>query len=71
LDTCGGRVKKLPCLTTSEINKEIGLMLTSKFILEKLKVKPVHYTRTSYLWEDADEIRIKLAKYLIDSIGKK
>ena len=45
-------------------------MLTSKFILEKLKVKPVHYTRTSYLWEDADEIRIKLAKYLIDSVKK-
>jgi hypothetical protein len=39
LDTCGGRVKKLPCLTTSEINKEIGLMLTSKFILEKLEIE--------------------------------
>ena len=63
-------MKKLPCLTTSEINKKIGLMLTSKFILEKLKVKPVHYTRTSYLWENADEIRIKLAKYLIDSVKK-
>lgn len=64
-------MKKLPCLTTSEINKEIGLMLTSKFILEKLKVEPVHYTSTSYLWGDADEIRIKLAKYLIDSVSKR
>ena len=64
-------MKKLPCLTTSEINKEIGLMLTSKFILEKLKVEPVHYTSTSYLWGDADEIRIRLAKYLIDSVGKR
>jgi len=64
-------MNKIPCLTTSEINKEIGLMLTSKFIIEKLKVEPVHYTSTSYLWENADEIRVKLAKYLIDSMGKK
>jgi hypothetical protein len=64
-------MNKIPCLTTSEVNQTIGLMLTSKFILEKLKVKPVHYTKTSYLWEDADEIRVKLAKYLINSVGKK
>ncbi len=64
-------MNKIPCLTTSEVNAAIGLTLTSKFIIEKLKVKPVHYTKTSYLWEDADEIRIKLAKYLIDSVNKK
>jgi hypothetical protein len=45
--------------------------LTSKFIIEKLKVEPVHYTSTSYLWGDVDEIRVRLAKYLIDSVGKK
>ena len=64
-------MKKPPCFTTSEINQIIGLTLTSKFIIEKLKVEPVHYTSTSYLWENADEIRVKLAKYLIDSMGKK
>lgn len=58
------------CLTTSEVNKEIGLTLTSKFIIETLKVEPVHYTSTSYLWGDVDEIRVKLAKYLINSVGK-
>jgi hypothetical protein len=63
-------MNKIPCLTTSEINQVIGLTLTSKFIIEKLKVEPVHYTSTSYLWGDADEIRIRLAKYLIDSVGK-
>jgi len=31
----------------------------------------VHYTSTSYLWGDVDEIRVRLAKYLIDSVGKK
>ena len=60
-----------PYLTTSEINYKLGFTLTSKFIVEKLKVKPIHCTKTSYLWEDADEIRVKLAKYLIDSVGKK
>ena len=64
-------MNKLICLTTSEVNKEIGLMLTSKFIIEKLKVEPVHYTSTSYLWGDVDEIRVKLAKFLVDSVGKK
>jgi hypothetical protein len=64
-------MNKIPCLTTSEVNNKIGLTLTSKFIIEKLKVEPVHYTSTSYLWGDVDEIRVKLAKYLIDSIGKK
>jgi hypothetical protein len=64
-------MKKPPCFTTSEINQIIGLTLTSKFIIEKLKVEPVHYTSTSYLWENADEIRVRLAKYLIDSMGKK
>jgi hypothetical protein len=64
-------MNKIPCLTTSEVNNKIGLTLTSKFIIDKLKVEPVHYTSTSYLWGDVDEIRVKLAKYLIDSIGKK
>jgi hypothetical protein len=63
-------MKKPPCFTTSEINQIIGLTLTSKFIIEKLKVEPVHYTSTSYLWENADEIRVRLAKYLVDSVGK-
>jgi len=47
-----------------------GVTGTSKFIIEKLKVEPVHYTSTSYLWENADEIRVRLAKYLVDSVGK-
>ena len=63
-------MNKLPCLTTSEVNASIGLTLTSKFIIDKLKVEPVHYTSTSYLWGDVDEIRVKLAKYLVDSLGK-
>ncbi len=63
-------MNKIPCLTTSEVNQVIGLTLTSKFIIEKLKVEPVHYTSTSYLWGDVDEIRVKLAKYLVDSLGK-
>lgn len=53
----------------SQSNK--GLTLTSKFIIEKLKVEPVHYTSTSYLWGDVDEIRVRLAKYLVDSVGKR
>ena len=64
-------MNKPPCLTTSEVNAAIGLTLTSKFIIDKLKVEPVHYTSTSYLWGDTDEIRVKLAKYLIDAVGKK
>jgi len=64
-------MNKSICLTTGEVSKEIGLALTSKFILDTLKVEPVHYTTTSYLWGSTDEIRVKLAKYLIDSVGKK
>jgi len=63
-------MNKQPCLTTSEVNAAIGLTLTSKFIIDKLKVEPVHYTSTSYLWGDVDEIRVRLAKYLVDSLGK-
>jgi hypothetical protein len=73
MDTCGGKMKNdndIPYLTTSEVNERIGFTLTSKFIVEKLKVKPIHCTKTSYLWEDVNEIRIKLAKYLIDSVNK-
>ena len=63
-------MNKQPCLTTSEVNTAIGLTLPSKFIIDKLKVEPVHYTSTSYLWGDVDEIRVKLAKFLVDSLGK-
>ena len=63
-------MNKQPCLTTSEVNAAIGLTLTSKFIIDNLKAEPVHYTSTSYLWGDVDEIRVKLAKYLVDSLGK-
>jgi hypothetical protein len=63
-------MNKIPCLTTSEVNAAIGLTLTSKFIIEKLKIEPIHFTKTGYLWEDIDEVRVKLAKYLIDSVKK-
>lgn len=54
-----------------EVNEKLGFMLTSKFITQELKIKPVCETKMSYSWEDIDEIRVKLAKYLIDSVGKK
>ena len=58
-------------LNTGEISKTLGITITSKFIVEKLKIEPLHFTKTGYLWEDTDEVRVKLAKYLIDSVGKK
>jgi len=58
-------------LNTGEISKILGITITSKFMVEKLKIEPIHSTKTGYLWEDIDEVRVKLAKYLIDSIGKK
>ena len=60
-----------PYLKTMEVNEKLGFMLTSKFITQELKIKPVCETKMSYSWEDIDEIRVKLAKYLIDSVGKK
>ena len=59
-----------PYLKTTEVNAELGFMLTSKFIMEELKINPVCETKMSYSWEDIDEIRVKLAKYLVDSVGK-
>ena len=60
-----------PYLKTMEVNEKLGFMLTSKFIIEELKIKPVCETKMSYSWEDIDEIRVKLAKYLIDSVENK
>ena len=54
-----------------EVNEKLGFMLTSKFIIEELKIKPVCETKMSYSWEDIDEIRVKLAKYLVDSVENK
>ncbi len=59
-----------PYLKTTEVNQKLGFMLTSKFIIEELGIKPVCETKMSYSWDDIDEIRIKLAKYLIDSVNK-
>jgi hypothetical protein len=72
MDTCGGKMKDLSyLLNTGEISKILGITITSKFIVEKLKIEPLHFTKTGYLWEDIDEVRVKLAKYLINSVGKK
>lgn len=65
-------MKDLSCLlNTGEISKILGITITSKFIVEKLKIEPLHFTKTGYLWEDIDEVRVKLAKYLIDSVENK
>ena len=59
-----------PYLKTTEVNEKLKFMLTSKFIIEELKIKPVCETKMSYSWEDIDEIRVALAKYLIDCVQK-
>ena len=48
-------------LNTGEISKILGITITSKFMVEKLKIEPLHFTKTGYLWEDIDEVRVKLA----------
>ena len=59
-----------PLLNTTQVNQKLKFILTSKFIIEELKIKPVCETKMSYSWDDIDEIRIALAKYLIDCVQK-
>lgn len=60
-----------PLLNTTQVNQKLKFILTSKFIMEELKIKPVCETKMSYSWEDIDEIRVRLAKYLVDSVENK
>ena len=60
-------------VTTVSLHHGLGFMLTGDFIEQELGISPAVVTKIGKYWkpDDLDRVRIALAAYCLNGIGKK
>jgi hypothetical protein len=50
-------------MSTGEVSRQLGIVLTNEFLIRVLKLKPLLQVKNTCYWDDLDAIKQRLATY--------